>query len=662
MAQSHYINKLKLEVTAPRSADGFALQSAMSQRFWQSVVPALSAVFDRFVTADEVIKIDRLDIDLSRIPLKDWETALTPSVCRAIEAELERALRDVVPTSMLFKGLKVEKQSVIKSQFQAWIYFLETGQLPQTASLETDWRQAALNSVAANAPDVEILRGLLRRDKITVERLVLQHDEPFLITLAEAISGRKQAGLKMLRETFEAVLTADYFVQLMKEATHNLRTEALPTARDMEVMFWQSVFEQLAKGVQVIDSQSFTTLFLLKILMPILRNDYTLFLKTLIAWEKTGWHDSRDVATTPSVKTAIEGNSLEKQTTFVADESLVIAPHFIQFIKTKAASTETATLLILFFEKEIHKHKAAIQQLAATAFVQKTKPYTAVLTKEMATPKTDLDNLKRHQSEAEALSKDTIEPKNTQAQAEEEAADVNKVKQESNKEKMADAPKTDDTNVNTAAATIEKEEDEDTATGQKTNTIENNNQKTDDFEPDIETALDAIVPKITSVIAPNAGIVLLHPFIKPFFEGLDLLRGGKFVDRKAQRRAAAILHYLATGKTEMAEYDMAMPKLLVGLSLERPVDRRIVLTDLERTEADDLLKAVIKHWKSLGDTSPDGLRDGFLKRTGKLTHRSDGWLLLMEGQTLDILLDRLPWGFSIVQLSWMKEMLFVEGH
>ena len=112
----------------------------------------------------------------------------------------------------------------------------------------------------------------------------------------------------------------------------------------------------------------------------------------------------------------------------------------------------------------------------------------------------------------------------------------------------------------------------------------------------------------------------------------------------------------------MAEYDMSMPKLLVGLPLEKTLDRRIVLTDLERAEADALLKATIKHWKALGDTSPDGLREAFLQRSGKLTHRSDGWLLQVESKTLDILIDRLPWGLGIVQLSWMKEMLFVEWH
>lgn len=661
MAQSHYINKLKFTVDAPRSADGFALQSAMSQQFWQNVLPALSDVFDRFVAADEVIKIERLDIDLSRIPFKDWETALTPSVCRAIQEELERVLRDVLPTSMLLKGIKVEKQSVLKSQFDAWLYFLETGQLPRTASLETDWRQAALDSVAANATDVAILRGLLGRNKIALERLVLQHDELFLISLAEAISGRKQTELKTLRETFEAVLTADYFIQLIKEAAQQSKMLALPTARDIEVAFWVTVFEQLAKGVQIIGSQLFVTDFLFQTIVDILKNDYAPFLKTLIAWEKPKRQEDSNAKETPSVKEASKGDFLEKQTVFVADENFVIAPRFIQFIKTKAANAETAAAILLFFEKEISQHKAVIQQLIRTDFVQKSKPIQDVLTKESIKPQADLENRENPQSEAEALSEERVEKNKPKPKAEEQAAVLDKAKNEAHSEKMGDKPKIEDTHAD-KATNIEKEHYEDITKVKEIDTVGKNHPKAEEIESDIEEMLETTVPKITHVIAPNAGIVLLHPFLKPFFEGLELLRGGKFENRKAQRRAAAILHYLATGKTEMAEYDMVMPKLLVGLPLERPVDRRIVLTDLERTEADGLLNAVIKHWKAIGSTSPDGLREGFLKRSGKLTHRSDGWLLQMEAQTLDILLDRLPWGLGIVRLSWMKEMLFVEWH
>ena len=286
MPQSHYINKLKFTVAAPHSADVFALQSAVSQRIKQSVVPAVSVVFDRFADVDEVIKIDRLDIDLTHIPFSRWETEITPSVCRAIEAELARILLDVPTIAHILKGIKVAKQSVVQSQFEAWLYFLETGQLPKTASFEAGWRHAALDSVAANIRDVEILRGLLLRKSVVVERLVLQHDEPFLLTLAEAMTGRNQSELRSFRQTFEAVLTADTFIrELKKLATSSIEFTSL-AARDIEILFWKKVFEDLANGSQMIDFQLFISRFLGLYLQQILKKDYVLFLKSIVFWAK----------------------------------------------------------------------------------------------------------------------------------------------------------------------------------------------------------------------------------------------------------------------------------------------------------------------------------------------------------------------------------------
>jgi Contractile injection system tape measure protein len=120
------------------------------------------------------------------------------------------------------------------------------------------------------------------------------------------------------------------------------------------------------------------------------------------------------------------------------------------------------------------------------------------------------------------------------------------------------------------------------------------------------------------------------------------------------------LQYLTVGEEEVVEYDATLLKLLCALPFETPIDSRIELTDIEKKEVDELLTMVIQHWGALGDVGVDSLRQGFLQRDGKLSKRSDGWLLQIEKQTMDILLDRLPWGFGVVKLPWQTDMLFVE--
>ena len=56
----------------------------------------------------------------------------------------------------------------------------------------------------------------------------------------------------------------------------------------------------------------------------------------------------------------------------------------------------------------------------------------------------------------------------------------------------------------------------------------------------------------------------------------------------------------------------------------------------------------------------DGLRDAFLKRDGLLIKKEDGWLLQVERKTLDVLLDKIPWGYSTVSLPWNSYLVFVE--
>jgi hypothetical protein len=156
----------------------------------------------------------------------------------------------------------------------------------------------------------------------------------------------------------------------------------------------------------------------------------------------------------------------------------------------------------------------------------------------------------------------------------------------------------------------------------------------------------------------NAGLVLLHPFLPQLFGAMkiagddELLRPGD---------ALRLLHYLATGLDDAPEYELALPKILCGLPPASLAEEAEPLSDEMRKESAALLEAVIRHWEALKNTGTDALRESFLKRNGKLTRWHDGgWLLQVESNSFDILLDRLPWSFSMIRLPWMPSMLHVE--
>ena len=158
----------------------------------------------------------------------------------------------------------------------------------------------------------------------------------------------------------------------------------------------------------------------------------------------------------------------------------------------------------------------------------------------------------------------------------------------------------------------------------------------------------------------NAGIVLLHPFIKNFFEKLNLLKDSTFKNFESQCKAVLLLHFLAGGEENINDYELVLLKFMCGMPANLPLDHSLKLSEMEKEEGINLLQAVINHWGALGSTTPDGLREGFLVRKGKLTKDHTGWRLHVEQKTLDILLDKLPWNLSMIKLPWMNELLYVQ--
>ncbi|WP_374454959.1 contractile injection system tape measure protein [Nocardioides sp.] len=160
-----------------------------------------------------------------------------------------------------------------------------------------------------------------------------------------------------------------------------------------------------------------------------------------------------------------------------------------------------------------------------------------------------------------------------------------------------------------------------------------------------------------SLLVDHAGVVLLHPFLPRFLAGLGVAAGEELLDAD---RAVALLHHLATGDEVVPEHATPLAKVLCGVPLGQPVERDPALTKDEVAEASALLRAVVGHWEALRSTSPDALRAEFLTRPGTLFAEGDDWVLRVEDRSVDILLEQLPWGVSMVQTPWMDRMLRVE--
>ncbi|MFN6565507.1 MAG: contractile injection system tape measure protein [Nostoc sp. ChiSLP01] len=158
----------------------------------------------------------------------------------------------------------------------------------------------------------------------------------------------------------------------------------------------------------------------------------------------------------------------------------------------------------------------------------------------------------------------------------------------------------------------------------------------------------------------NAGLILLWPFLNRFLVKIRLVANNLFINKISAERASLLLQYLVEDSTESSEHILPLNKILCGIDLLEPINTNLEITTEEQAECENLLSAVIQNWSILKNTSIEGFRKAFLRRNGILRVHNDGWLLQVERETYDILLDKIPWSIQVIKLPWMDNILHVE--
>ncbi|GEN77692.1 contractile injection system tape measure protein [Chryseobacterium hagamense] len=172
-----------------------------------------------------------------------------------------------------------------------------------------------------------------------------------------------------------------------------------------------------------------------------------------------------------------------------------------------------------------------------------------------------------------------------------------------------------------------------------------------------ESIHEEAVPDDGQYVA-HAGLILIHPFIKPFFEHCGILdpKTRQLLDPEL---GAHLLHYLATGKTNAPEYEMVFEKFLCNIPAHQPISRHVKLSRKHKTEAKNVIESVRHNWSPMKNSSAALLQNEFFQRPGKLVVTDYDYTLTVERKTQDILLDRLAWGIGLVKLPWKEKFMYV---
>ncbi len=190
----------------------------------------------------------------------------------------------------------------------------------------------------------------------------------------------------------------------------------------------------------------------------------------------------------------------------------------------------------------------------------------------------------------------------------------------------------------------------------KENSQDDQNIKTQTDNADHDE-IDDLVEE--SYYISNAGLILLHPYLKYFFEHCNLL-DDKSKNIKNQELATHLLHYVATQGHQQPEHLMIFEKFLCNIPIHKPIARDVTLLEEYKNHAENLLEATLQNWGALKNASPDLLRNEFIQRPGKLILKGDNPKIIIERKTQDILLDRLPWNISVIKLPWKDKLIFAD--
>lgn len=597
MAQHHTIGKLLLELELPARQNALSIQDKLGAVCKDRLVYALQELLDSWADAGTLLRVDRLEIDLGECTTQQLEKELPERIISYLRGRYPALQQQ----AQLETGM--ERHPKTQGYFDSWLYFLEHGLLPDTSHIQhtAAWEAGVLEILATATPALERCRQVLETKPAAINRMVLQFSRPFIRQWIQAYAGPAQQPVMQLANAWEECCYASGFLTALRSVT-KLTLSSLPERTDFQRRLDEWSIQRILLSAPVPEPatllEQMMTLSFGAEQLPV----YVHALQQLPSLPGAG---------AALVKTAL----LALHTRYAAAGKI---SHLITPARDLAANKPAAAN---GDDKAAAKPLSPADQISAAA---------------KTTDTTSTDQQK------DLLPPSTNQPDNN-APASPDAAEQfdggeHKTRHEASQTEQSTPVRRSATDPQQETPVAEKPADKRAEQRKKPGTPREG----------------------LSTYVNNAGLILLHPYLHILFDALGLLEKRAFKNPAAQDKAVQLLGFLASGETDIPEYDLVFPKLLCGLLPEDPVDRFVELTELDKTEANQLLEAVINNWNALGSTSADGLRGNFLMREGKLQWQGDEWRLRVTQTSYDLLLNRLPWALSVVRLPWMPWVLKTE--
>ena len=612
----HSIRKQDFEVKFNGTeSEGLILQRSLPELCYKRLIPAIEKALDRYAPANTYLTIDRLEIDAGSVTLDRLERDLPQMVDRALGKYFEELPR-TDELSEAPNSAHMQRKTIEQTIIAAFIFFLKHGTLPWSFHLPS-----------GSVFEELILNSLKEMEKRASSLELIKNEVIDLLASATARKRLIQQFTPALPETVLALISTEgrnVISGILPLLRHSDAT--LIDAKQVEQEVWECVFAGIASGSPLTEEHLRRKTIALVKSLGVRGASLAALLDSCWSQQSEG----ADEVQTADSSTAEGAGQSHMQTGKEDQAKLFNDP---ASLSQRRDGVEEDAQTVLPDERTMQGSETTEREQLAhpeTGKEDQTKCLTEPTnsSQRQGCGADKAQNVVHHESKTP----DSVRSKG------EEPSDLVRV---NNQAKSLSAP-TGSSRQSERSVAEEKELLHPSAKAK---------------EPVSQSAI--VHPDAKAGIYTGlAGLVLLHPFLPQLFRALGIADDEKLLQPV---KAINLLYFLATGHIDAKEYELVIPKLLCHFPLERAVESNVSLADSEQEEAIALLAAVIRHWEVLKNTGAEGLRETFLKRSGKLSLLDNGeWLLQVESNACDILLEQLPWGISMIKLPWMPEMLRVE--
>jgi len=620
----HIIQKVFLDVQVGSSDRAYQLKDELDEFLMEKIFPYLESYFNSVdIPANKTLQITELKLNLN-----SGEVPSLQELIPQIEAQLETVFSEENKT--VFEQTEVASKFVSPNEekTETLLFFLEHGVYPWWVE---DIRNSDVSVDALLYHCIEeeyFVKSLSQKlaQKTIRKRIVLQLSNLFLSLLVPKLSEDKNVHALCKNNTFQQSIS-----EAPQQVRHVVWNHLILQAQAVQQKnIYVAVKEELG-GIEIRHSTERKALEVLDVLL----------IQHSITSKETPTISS--LAYVPHTKTQLGSVSIKKEDIDVIEESKQKEPMSVEAVKEadskpldpletiKPTNNEEPAVSSTFDEVSIDNMDKILEKDSEIIYEGKKSEIKDHEVKDNASKITD-------ETESEIVQESNF--------------------QESN---QINALKTDET-IETPAVSPES------ANVLKPDVMEGNtsvDQKemvsdTGPNEDHVKTEFASLENFSNSepFYIANAGLILLHPFLTPFFKNCGLLNDKNKIKDKAL--AIHLLHYLATGMEQQYEHLHVMEKFLCDVAPNETIDRDIIISKALKSKAAELLESVLTHIPQLKSTSIALFRNEFLQRPGKLVIEEQNTKLIVERKTQDILLDNLPWNISLVKLPWHKKIFFVD--